>query len=101
MLSDLKQGKLWFFRYSNHDEQTAVSSGRTTVRFRVEAEFEHMKDEARFFYYDEDRAVFVQMGKTHRLYFDLDHFTGCRFGLFLFASKQTGGRVSFRDFVYE
>ncbi len=96
-----KQGKLWFSRYSNHDEQTAVSSGRTTVRFRVEAEFEHMKDEARFFYYDEDRAVFVQMGETHRLYFDLDHFTGCRFGLFLFASKQTGGRVSFRDFVYE
>lgn len=115
-----KQGELWLVREKEKKAENPVSAaaeaeaasgssggqdavllGKTSVRLRVEAEFEQMKDEARFFYYDETRDIFVQMGKTHRLYFHLDHFTGCRFGLFLYATEQTGGRASFRDFVYE
>ena len=32
----------------------------------------------------------------HKLYFKLDHFTGCRFGLFCYAAEETGGSACFR-----
>ena len=32
--------------------------------------------------------------------FALDHFTGCRFGLFLYAAEETGGSAAFREFTY-
>lgn len=80
-------------------EQELVLFRETTVRFRVEANFTEMKDEVRFFYHNGTR--FVQIGSLHKLYFKMDHFTGCRFGLFLYATKQTGGSAAFRQFVYE
>ena len=41
------------------------------------------------------------LGEPHRMRFSLDHFTGCRFGLFLYATKETGGSAGFSRFVYE
>ncbi len=69
------------------------------IRLRIEADFTQMKDEAKFFY--DVGEGFQQIGVSHKLYFKLDHFTGCRFGLFLYATKETGGRASFADFVYD
>ncbi|MBR6102503.1 MAG: hypothetical protein IKP95_08755 [Ruminococcus sp.] len=43
----------------------------------------------------------VAVGTPHRFAFTLDHFTGARFGLFMYSTEQTGGRASFMDFVYE
>lgn len=81
------------------EEIEAVPIDETVVRFRAEADFSQMKDEVRFLYHD--GKEFVQIGVTHKLYFKMDHFTGCRFGLFLYATKQTGGRASFQNFIYE
>lgn len=68
------------------------------VRLRLEVDFTDMTDEAKFFYRDGD--AWSQIGAAHKLYFKMDHFTGCRFGLFLYATEQTGGRAGFHDFQY-
>jgi beta-xylosidase len=36
----------------------------------------------------------------HDLVWKMDHFTGCRLGLFSFATRDTGGFAKFSDFVY-
>jgi len=60
-------------------------------------------DTAEFFYKTEDGSEakeFTKLGETHKLYFKLDHFVGCRFGLFLFSTKETGGMAEFSKFRY-
>ena len=41
------------------------------------------------------------LGTEHKLRFRLDHFTGCRFGLFVYSEKTTGGKAGFANFIYE
>lgn len=60
-------------------------------------------DTAEFFYKAENDGVqteFQKLGDTHKLYFKLDHFVGCRFGLFLFSTEETGGVAEFSKFRY-
>ena len=40
------------------------------------------------------------LGPVHTMAFTLDHFTGCRFGLFMYSSETAGGTVSFSRFTY-
>jgi beta-xylosidase len=40
-------------------------------------------------------------GSDHKLRFRLDHFTGCRFGLFMMSEKTDGGSAAFSDFIYK
>ncbi|MBP5701422.1 MAG: hypothetical protein J6W85_03125, partial [Lachnospiraceae bacterium] len=40
-------------------------------------------------------------GSDHKLRFRLDHFTGCRFGLFMMSEKKEGGSAAFSDFIYK
>lgn len=82
---------------SEGTEREAVRIGQGSVRLKVEADFFEMRDEARFFYHDGNG--WRQIGGTQKLYFKLDHFAGCRFGLFVYATKETGGRAGFSDFV--
>jgi beta-xylosidase len=71
----------------------------SVIRLKVEAEFTNMKDQAAFFY--QAAGGWRKIGKKHKLYFKLDHFTGCRFGLFVYSTRQTGGTGTFRDFAYQ
>lgn len=57
-----------------------------------------MKDEVRFFIKEDD---WVGMGESLKVKFKLDHFTGCRFGLFMFSTKEAGGFADLSDFRYE
>ena len=43
---------------------------------------------------------FRRIGTLHQLTFRLDHFTGCRFGLFVYSEKEAGGSAGFLDFKY-
>ena len=79
-------------------EWESVRAGQDVVRLRVKADFFKMKDEAEFFYHHGNG--WKQIGVTQKLHFGLDHFAGCRFGLFLYATKETGGRAGFSDFLY-
>lgn len=75
-------------------EGTVVESHQ--MDFRLEADFCNMKDEARC-YYRVNKGDWLPIGTVHKLYFKLDHFTGCRFGLFCYAAEETGGSACFRD----
>lgn len=69
------------------------------VRIKCEVDFRDSKDRARFYYLEDQ--VWKKIGKIHKLAFKLDHFTGCRFGLFYYSTKTVGGECDFMNFVYE
>ena len=47
-----------------------------------------------------DSSGWKPLGPEHTMTFALDHFTGCRFGLFLYSTREPGGRASFSRFTY-
>lgn len=76
-----------------------TQGGEGKVRLRAEANFAYMRDMARFSYVDgEERKP---LGPDSKLAFKLDHFTGARFGLFVFSTQESGGAACFSDFCYE
>ena len=85
--------------YMAEKEWEAARIAGNQVRLRAEADFGPEKDQVRFYY----RAAeeWKKIGETHQLFYRLDHFTGCRFGLFLYATEEKGGRAGFSDFVYK
>jgi hypothetical protein len=70
----------------------------SSARIRLNVNFEDMLDEAEFFYQHKKR--WKRVGAPHKLVFRLDHFTGCRFGLFNYATGQVGGEAVFKEFRY-
>lgn len=80
-------------------EYARIPVSTSVVRLRLEADFTDMRDCAAFFY--EESGSWQQLGIVQKLYFKMDHFTGCRFGLFVYATKETGGAADFMDFRYE
>ena len=75
-----------------------------TVRLRAKCDFTQGKDTAEFFFATETDGTpvaFQKLGEKHKLYFKLDHFVGCRFGLFLFSTKEPGGVAEFSKFRYD
>ena len=76
--------------------QLPISS--STVSLKMCADFTDMKDEVTFFYKTDEEWVLLT--KPHKLYFKLDHFVGCRAGLFLYSTAETGGTCIFSDFSY-
>lgn len=89
--NDKVQGKEW----------EAIPVTEDKFRLKVAVDFTDMKDEAEFFYYDKEKNGYRKVGNTHKLYFKLDHFTGCRFGLFVYSTKETGGVAGFENFIYK
>ena len=45
-------------------------------------------------------GAWTQAGEAHPMYFKMDLFTGCRFGLFHYATRETGGQAVLRGFRY-
>ncbi len=66
-------------------------------RARLQVQFDFDRDEAAFFYWD---GAWTLLGGVHPLVYALDHFMGCRVGLFLYAKDAPGGSAVFSDFVY-
>lgn len=50
------------------------------------------------FYYSTDSKTWKQIGNTLNMTYNLNHFMGYRFGLFNYATQQTGGYVDFDYF---
>ena len=69
------------------------------MRLRAVYDFTDCKDEVTFFYRDADmpESEWRPLGTAHRMVFKMDHFTGCRIGLFLYSTKETGGIADFYD----
>ena len=68
------------------------------VTLKVHTDFTDKLDEAEFYYLLDGR--WKSIGIRQKQYFKMDHFTGCRFGLFLFSTKQTQGYADFMEFHY-
>lgn len=68
-----------------------------SVTLKIKADFRDMKDMAEFYYKQNNQWILA--GNQH-LVFKLDHFTGCRYGLFLYSTSNTGGTAVFHDFKY-
>lgn len=97
----IDNGSFWGERKDNEPgtELACIKLSGSSVRLRAEALFENKADTGRFFYYDGEEKK--ALGPESKLVFKLDHFTGVRFGLFVFSTKQTGGRGTFSEFIYE
>ena len=79
-------------------EQDIVIVTNSVAEFRVIADFKDGKDEVRFLYKNKDG--WEQIGPVHKLYYLLDHFMGCRVGLFLYSTQISGGSADFMNFNY-
>ena len=110
-----RDGKLFSVMYSQKEERgvwdlsqapadlleereiTSEEEKKNSVfRFRIEACFEDEKDEAECFIQEDGK--WKKIGGTHKLHFRLDHFTGARFGLFVYSTKEPGGKAGYSDF---
>lgn len=75
---------------------TLPDSGK--VKLKIEADFKNQTDTIRFSY--EEGEEFKQIGPDHKTAFDLEYFTGCRYALFNWGSKETDGSARFSQFEY-
>lgn len=71
-----------------------VSLNQNLVYFKIDCDFTNKKDEAKF-YYSLDGKVWNPIGETLKMTYTIPHFMGYRFGLFNYATKNTGGYVDF------
>ena len=83
--------------YMPGNEVFRIPLNGNCAEFKIHVDFTDGKDTAEFFYKEKKR--WIKAGEQ-KLYFKLDHFTGCRFGLFLYATRRTGGEAVFWDFRY-
>ncbi len=77
-------------------EKMKLSEPKVGVRMNLN--FEDMQDTAEFYYQSKNR--WRKMGVPYNFYFRLDHFAGCRIGLFNYVTKELDGEVVFREFRY-
>ena len=84
---------------SNEESVKArIPLGSSKARLRADVRFVEDTGEVRFSWLD--GSEWRSIGGVHKMRFALDHFTGCRFGLFMYSTKSTGGKASFERFEY-
>ena len=79
-------------------EYARIPWGRKEARLRAAVRFTGLEGSVCYEY--KDGPEWKQLGPEHTMVFALDHFTGCRFGLFLYAAEEAGGRAAFSRFTY-
>lgn len=78
-------------------EIESVSLNQNTVFLKAECDFRDKADTAEFFY-SLDGKSWIRIGSKLKMSYTIPHFMGYRFGLFMYASKQTAGFVDFDFF---
>lgn len=67
------------------------------VYLKAECDFRDRKDTANFFY-SLDNKIWTRIGESLKMPYTIPHFMGYRFGLFNYATQQTGGYADFDYF---
>lgn len=67
---------------------------------RLHARFDFTNDTVQFILADTE-AGRMPFGPPHQLVYRLDHFMGCRVGLFMYSTKEIGGSARFSGFTYD
>ena len=97
----LKSGGFWGERHDDEpftqNECIELSSSAATLE--ASAVFDADPVDMAVFSYTENGKPPKQIGTSHKLEFKLDHFTGARFGLFMYSTQKTGGGAEFSNFV--
>jgi len=75
-------------------EVASVPLTQDTVHFKIDCDFADGHDKA-YFYYSLDGHQWKPIGEAVQLRYTGDHFMGCRFGLFNFATQADGGYADF------
>ena len=86
------------FDYDRPPVEYAAVPAAPLVTLRVDVDF---SSDTAAFAYQRGTGIWQRVGVLQRLYFKLDLFTGCRFGLFCYSTIQPGGRADFLDFHFQ
>jgi alpha-glucosidase len=79
------------------EEMQRIPLSQNTIYFKAECNFTNKKDLANFFY-SLDGKSWISIGPELKMSYTLPHFMGYRFGLFNYATKNTGGYADFDFF---
>lgn len=60
----------------------------------------NLSDDTAEFFFSKNGAKPERLGTIHKLQYKLDHFTGARFGLFVYSTREAGGNAAFSNFIY-
>lgn len=97
----LEGGKKKIVMVNTKDDQpqeiASVPLSQKKVYLKASCDFTDKKDEANF-YYSLDEKKWNSIGTTLKMSYTLPHFMGYRFGLFNYATHQSGGYVDFDYF---
>ena len=82
------------------DEQVVETIAYAGDRIWLKMEFDFRDNtDTVDFYYSEDGETWQKVGQQHKLRYTLQHFMGCRIGLFNYATKEAGGYVDY-DYLH-
>jgi beta-xylosidase len=81
-------------------EMQRVPLSQNNVFLKIECNFKDLTDTAQFLY-SLDGKSWISIGPKLKMTYTLPHFMGYRFGLFNYATKQSGGYVDFDFFRIE
>ncbi|MFC6102093.1 glycoside hydrolase family 43 protein [Olivibacter domesticus] len=81
-------------------ELAKVPLNQQRVYLKAECDFRNKKDVANFFF-SLDGKKWISIGTPLKMTYTLPHFMGYRFGLFNYATKNTGGYVDVDFFDYK
>ena len=101
-----KSSDVWKLSEENGDIEEKILLNSDKLRVRLNINYEPVLNENNLNECDmADCEILInggwqKIGSSHKLSFRLDHFTGCRFGLFVFSEKEAGGSAGFMDFKY-
>ncbi len=76
------------------EEMETISLNKNVVYLKAKCDFTNLIDTATF-YYSIDGKEWKRIGNTLKMRYSLAHFMGYRFGLFNYATKNTGGYADF------
>ncbi|PQA59567.1 glycoside hydrolase family 43 protein [Siphonobacter curvatus] len=74
-----------------------IPLNQNMIYLKAECDFRDRKDTAHFFY-SLDNKTWTRMGEPLKMPYTIPHFMGYRFGLFNYATQQTGGYADFDYF---
>ncbi|MFN8253542.1 MAG: glycoside hydrolase 43 family protein [Ferruginibacter sp.] len=81
-------------------EAASIPLNQQVVYFKAQCDFTNKKDKADFFY-SLNGTDWIRAGTQLSMSYTLPHFMGYRFGLFNYATKETGGFADFDWFKIE